>query len=235
MFIVEKKPESINAESYRILRTNIQYSSFNKEVKSILITSTECGEGKTTVCGNMALAFSQDNKKVLLIDGDFRKPSIHNMFNISNENGLAEVLTGNKKFEEVIYAYNDNLDILTSGNIPINPSEMLGSTNMDILLEEVKKIYDYIILDSAPINLVSDSQLLSTKADGTILVIKKNKTKIKDVKEVKELLEKIGCEIIGCVFNYNEKIKKKYRKYYTKKNLSNTYKRCINRLVIQKH
>lgn len=234
MFIIEKKPKSVNAESYRTLRTNIQYSSFDKEIRTILITSAECGEGKTTVCGNTALAFAQDSKKVLLMDCDFRTPSIHSMFKIPNEYGLSEVLAGNRKFEDVVYTYSDKLDILTSGNVPANPSEVLGSKSMDNLLEELKNEYDYIILDSSPIKVVSDSQLLSTKTDGTILIVKNNKTKIDDIKEVKELLQKVGATIIGCVFNYSEKIKKKNSKYYTDKNRVNAYKKGIKQFAIQK-
>lgn len=215
MFIIEKEPKSINAESYRTLRTNVQYSNFSKEIKSILITSAECGAGKTTICGNTALAFSQDEKKVILIDCDLRTPDVHNKFKIPNKYGISDILSGIKKFPDIVYKYNDNLDILTSGKIPSNPSEMLGSKAMKSFIEELKKSYDYVILDSSPINVVSDPQLLSTIADGTIIVVKKNETKIDEVKQAKELLQKVGATIIGCVFNCVDSIKNTHKKYYT--------------------
>ena len=112
MFIVEKQPKSVAAEAYRVLRTNIQYSSFDKEIKKILITSSEPGEGKSTTSGNLALAYSQDEKKTLIIDCDLRKPSLHKKFRISNNIGLSDVVLDNSKITKSIVKYTDNLHIL---------------------------------------------------------------------------------------------------------------------------
>ena len=220
MFVIERKPKSFVSEAYRTLRTNIQYSSFDKELKTILVTSSDSGEGKSTICGNLALAFAQSDKRVLLIDCDLRSPSIHKNFKISNIYGLSEVLLGTKRIGEMIKSYNNKIDILPSGNLPPNPSELLGSEAFENLLEQLKESYDLIILDSAPVRVVSDSQLLAAKADGTILVVKKDKTKINYIKESKNLLKNVGANIIGCVLNYNDKPGRKNKEYYVNEEVS---------------
>ena len=113
MFIMDKKPKSITAEAYRVLRTNIQYSSFDSELHTLAVTSAEPGEGKSTVAGNIAIAFSQSEKKTIIVDCDLRKPSLHKKFKISNTTGVTEVLIGKEKLEDTVYKFNDNLDVLT--------------------------------------------------------------------------------------------------------------------------
>ncbi|SFU46957.1 capsular exopolysaccharide family [Clostridium sp. DSM 8431] len=177
MFVVEKKPKSISAESYKTLRTNIQYSSFDKEIRTIVVTSSEPGEGKSTTSGNLAFAFAQSDKKTIIIDCDLRKPSLHKKFKISNTSGLSDVLIGRVKVDEAVHEYSKNLDVLTSGKLPPNPLEMLGSKTMENLVKALKSQYDIIILDSSPLQAVTDSQILSAKADGTVLVVRAGKTK----------------------------------------------------------
>ncbi|MDU1314090.1 MAG: CpsD/CapB family tyrosine-protein kinase [Clostridium septicum] len=201
MLIVENKPRSVAAESYRTLRTNIQYSSFDEECKSIVITSSEPGEGKSTTAANLALSLAQGEKKVILIDCDLRKPSIHKKFKISNLTGLSDVLIGQKKLIQVLKRHGDNLLLLTSGKIPPNPSEMLGSKAMKNLLKELRENFDYIIIDTPPVQAVTDSQVLSTEADGTLLVIKAEKTKRDSVHNSINLLRKVNANIIGTVLN----------------------------------
>jgi capsular exopolysaccharide synthesis family protein len=214
MFVVDEKPRSIEAESYRGLRTNIQYCSIDKEVKSIVVTSANPKEGKSTISGNLALSFAQNAKKVIIIDCDLRQPSIHVKFNISNLCGISEVLIGAETLDTAIQNYNYNLDILTSGKIPPNPSEIINSTAMSNLLEELKKEYDILIIDSPPLEVVTDGQILSTKADGTILVVKAGESKIEAVKEAKNILNKVGANIIGVVINKVKDNKNKYYYYY---------------------
>lgn len=214
MFIVEKKPNSIIAEAYRTLRTNIQYSSFDKKIRTIVITSSEAGEGKSTTAGNLAISFSQAQKKTIMIDCDLRKPSLHKKFRISNILGLSDVLKGKESLSETIHEYNEYLDVLTSGKVPPNPAEMLGSRSMSNLLEKLKGEYDIIILDSAPLQAVTDAQILSTKADGTIIVVRAEKTKRDSVIQAKELLQKVDANILGIVLNGVENIRKKYYYYY---------------------
>ena len=214
MFIIEKDPKSIAAESYRTLRTSIQYSSFDKEIQVIVITSAEPGEGKSTTAGNLALALAQDGKNVILIDCDLRKPSLHKRFKLSNTIGLSEVLIGNQKAGEAAQMHNENLVVLTSGKVPPNPSEMLASKAMTNLIENLKDNFDYIILDSAPVQVVTDSQILSTKADGTILVVKAQKTKRDSVKNAIGLLKKVNANILGTVLNGVEQSKSNYYYHY---------------------
>ena len=217
MFVIERKPKSIAAESYRTLRTNIQYSSFDKEIQVIVITSSEPGEGKSTVAGNLALSLSQDGKKAILIDCDLRKPSIHKNFKITNILGLSDVLIGKEDINNVVSKYNDNLLILTSGKIPPNPSEMLASNSMTKLIEVLKETFDYIILDTPPVQAVTDSQILSAKADGTILVVKAQKTKRDSIKNAVALLNKVNANILGTVLNGLEESRNNYYYYYGEK------------------
>lgn len=214
MFIVEKEPKSIAAESYRTLRTNIQYSSFDKEYKTIVVTSSEQGEGKSTTAGNLALSMAQGDKKVILIDCDLRKPSLHKKFQISNLVGLSDVIVGKSDLASAVHRYNKNLVILPSGKIPPNPSEMLSSKTMTKLLETLKEGFDYIIIDTPPVQAVTDSQILSVKADGTILVVKSERTKKESVQNAIDLLKKVNANIIGTVLNGIDASRNKYYYYY---------------------
>lgn len=217
MFIVEKEPKSIAAESYRTLRTNIQYSSFDKEYRAIVVTSSDPGEGKSTTSGNLALCLAQGDKKVILVDCDLRKPSIHKKFKISNIVGLSDVIVGKEALENAVHRYNKNMTVLTSGKIPPNPSEMLSSKTMLKLIEHLKKEYDYVILDTPPVQAVTDSQILSTKVDGTILVVRADRTKKDGVHNAINLLKKVNANIIGTVLNGVDNSRNKYYYYYGEK------------------
>ncbi|WP_346934846.1 CpsD/CapB family tyrosine-protein kinase [Clostridium sp.] len=214
MFIVEKDPKSIAAESYRTLRTNLQYSSFDEEYKVIVVTSAEPGEGKSTTAGNLALSIAQSDKKVVLIDCDLRKPSLHKKFEISNTAGLSDVIVGKESISVVGHRYNNNLTILTSGKIPPNPSEMLGSKSMKALIDALKKVFDYVILDTPPVQAVTDAQILSTRADGTLLVIRAEKTKKDSVVNSVNLLKKVNANIIGTILNGVDTKRNSYYYYY---------------------
>ena len=217
MFIVEKEPKSMAAESYRTLRTNIKYSSFDKDYRIIVVTSAEPGEGKTTTAGNLALCMAQEDKKVILIDCDLRKPSLHKNFKVSNSIGLSDVVIGKVDLITASHEYNENLVVLTSGKIPPNPSEMLSSKIMGEILATLKESFDYIILDTPPVLVVTDSQILSTKADGTILVVRAEKTKKASVKNSVNLLKQVNANIIGTVLNGVDVSRDKYYNYYGEK------------------
>lgn len=214
MFVVEKKPKSIAAEAYRTLRTNIQYSSFDNEYRTIVVTSSEPGEGKTLTAGNLALALAQGESKVLLVDCDMRKPSVHKNFRISNENGLTDLLLHKRTMEQVMVKYNENLTIVSAGRVSPNPSEMLGSRAMGIFLEEMKEHFDYVVMDTPPLGAVTDAQVLSTKVDGLILVVKAGATKKDVVMNSVNLIKKVNGNLIGTVLNGVEQSKNKYYYYY---------------------
>lgn len=214
MLIVQKQPKSIEAEAYRTLRTNIQYSSFDDDIKTIVITSSGPGEGKSTTASNLAVSMSQYDKKVLLIDCDLRKPTIHKKFNISNTNGLSNFLVGEVGFDEAAFTYNDNLTILSSGNIPPNPSEMIASKKMKNFIAVLKQRFDFIIIDAPPVIAVTDAQILSTITDGVILVTAYGQAEKEAVKKAKELLDKVKANIIGAVMTKVEMNRGKGYGYY---------------------
>ena len=213
MFVMEKAPKSIDAEAYRSLRSNVEYSSFDDEYRAIVVTSSVPGEGKSTTAGNLAIALAQSGNSVLLVDCDMRKPSIHKKFKISNMSGTAELLLRKESFEDVANCYNENLTIITAGKIPPNPSEMLASRAMTAFIEEMKKEFKYIILDTPPLQAVTDAQVLSTKADGVLLVVRAGSTKKEMVLNSVDLINKVHGKVIGTVLNGVENKKNNYYYY----------------------
>ena len=214
MFIVERDPKSVASERYKALRTSIQYSSYDKELKVLVVTSTQPQEGKSTTVGNLALSLVQNNKKVLIMDCDLRKPSMHKKFDVTNEYGLTEVLLGRKKFEDVKHTYKPLLDILTTGKTPPNPLEMLSADSMKILIEEVRHEYDYILIDTPPVLAVSDATVLSTIADGVIFVVMASKSKKEQILKAKQELDKVKAPIVGSILNASDEKRGNYGYYY---------------------
>ena len=218
MFLSQKIKDSITLESYKTLRTNIEHLILGSHTKTILVTSSNTKEGKSTICENMALSFSQNNKKVLLIDCDLRKLSSYKHLNKINESGVSDVLLGKKKLKEIIKSYSESLDIISSGKVPTNPVELLSSKAMDDLLNQVRDMYDLILIDSPSIKLVTDALILATKSDGTLFVVNKENTQKNSAKQAKKLLDNVGAKIIGCVLNGAEgPSKKEYKSYFNKK------------------
>ena len=160
--ITVKNPKSRSAEAYRTLRTNIQFSSIDGDnLKTILVTSSGPGEGKSTVAINLAITIAQSGKKVLLLDCDFRKPSIHKKLGLPNREGLTNILIKDKNIEDCILSTStSNLFVLTSGAIPPNPSELLGTKKMENIIINLKEFFDIIIIDSPPVIAVTDAQIL---------------------------------------------------------------------------
>lgn len=214
MFIVQEDPKSVGAEAYKTLRTNIQYSSFDKNTQVIIVTSSQPGEGKSTTAGNLALSMAQDGKKTILIDCDLRKPTVHKKFSITNTSGLSEVMVGKVELKDAMKEFNKNLTIITSGKIPPNPSEMLGSKNMKRFLVELRRHYDCIILDTPPVLAVTDAQILSRNADGMVLVIKSGYTKKDVVIKAKKQIDNVGGKIIGAILNAVDSKNSRNNYYY---------------------
>lgn len=217
MLVVQDNPKSPISEAYRTLRTNIQFSSFDNELSTILVTSSGPSEGKSTTASNLAISMAEIGKNVLLIDCDLRKPSVHKKFNISNSKGLSNLLIGQFKFDDVAQKYTENMYILTSGTVPPNPSEMLASKKMKSFLEEAKGKFDFIILDTPPVVAVTDAQLLSTMVGGVLLVIASGFAEISAAEKAKELLNNVKANIVGVVLNkadVNDGKKYGYYHYY---------------------
>ena len=214
MLITNKLPNSLSAEAYKTLRTNIEQITSIDNIKTILITSSISGEGKSTVAGNLAISLSKNNHKVLVIDCDLRKPSLHNKFNIENEYGVGEVLLGDNELKSSIKKIDSRLSVLTAGKIKNDTAELFATENMKLLLDEVRITYDYIIIDSAPIIPVADTSVLAGGIDASILVVRANKSKERLVIHGYEKL-KTKTKILGMILNDSErKSKSKYYKSY---------------------
>jgi len=204
MLITNPKLKSTVAESYKILRTNIQFSSLDKQLKVLLITSPGATEGKSTTASNLAIAMAQTDKKVLLIDCDLRKPSIHRVFGLVNERGLSNVLVEGLDYHRISHMVNvPNLEVLTSGPNPPNPPELLGSARMRDFISKVKEDFDTVILDAPPVLPVTDSVILSTLADGVVFILSHGKTQFNMAVQAKQTMEKVesSARIIGTVIN----------------------------------
>lgn len=213
--ITHNSPKLPVSEQYRLIRTNIQFSSVDKEIKSIMVTSPEPSDGKSTTAANLAVVLAQQGKKVLLVDADLRKPSVHFTFHSSNLEGLTGALTKQISLHDaMISTYIPNLMILTSGVIPPNPSELLSSKAMETAMEILAKEYDYIIYDTPPVLSVTDAQIIANKCDGVILVVASGKTNKDVALRAKELLLKAKARILGVVVNgVNTKKSEYYRQY----------------------
>ncbi|MFD1031321.1 CpsD/CapB family tyrosine-protein kinase [Metaplanococcus flavidus] len=195
-------PRSLMSEQYRTLRTNINFSSIDQDIKSIVITSAAPSEGKSTTASNLAIVYAQEGKNVLLIDGDMRRPTMHNTFNIRNIHGLSSVLSRQSSIESSVRVTAINgLDILTCGPIPPNPAELLSSDSMDILIAKLKTMYDLLIFDSPPILSVADSQILINKCDSAILVLSSGETVKHDAIKAKEIINSSKSKLLGVVLN----------------------------------
>jgi capsular exopolysaccharide synthesis family protein len=208
------QPKSPISESYRTLRTNIHFSSFDKKVKTIVVTSSGPEEGKSTTCANLAVVMAENGCKTILIDCDQRRARLHKLFNASNEKGLSDFLVGNIQFSEAVQKTEiPNLNIITSGTKPPNPSELVGSEKMKKFIEDLNETYDYIILDTPPVIIVTDAQLISTYADGCVLVVAASEVEKAAAVKAKELLEKVKARILGVVLNKIDVKQKSYYKY----------------------
>lgn len=212
MLITNKLPNSLSAEAYKTLRTNIEQITSIDNIKTILITSSISGEGKSTVAGNLAISLSKNNHKVLVIDCDLRKPSLHNKFNIENEYGVGEILLGENELKSSIKKIDSRLSVLTAGKIKNDTAELFATENMKQLLDEVRITYDYIIIDSAPIIPVADTSVLARVIDAAVLVVRANKSIEKLVIQGYEKLKKTSIKILGTVSNDSKR--KSMNKFY---------------------
>ncbi|WP_437341858.1 CpsD/CapB family tyrosine-protein kinase [Cytobacillus gottheilii] len=212
--ITKHDPKSPIAEQYRTIRTNIQFSAIDQEIRTILVTSSGPGEGKSTTVANLAVVFAQQGKRVLLVDADLRKPTVHYTFNTLNTTGLTNVLTNQMSLMEAVKANDEkNLYILPCGPIPPNPSELLGSRAMTRVMDEALNEFDIILFDTPPVLAVTDAQILANKCEGTIIVVGSGKTEKEQLLKSKEMLTAAQAKILGVVLN-NKKMKDTDNYYY---------------------
>jgi len=209
-------PKSNIAEAYRVLRTNVQFSSVDKKLKTLVMTSAIPGEGKTTSICNMAVTFAQAGHKVLLIDGDLRKPAVHKVFGEKIDKGLSLAITNLVNYKShIIHSEISKLDLLLAGPIPPNPAELLSSNNFKTLLEILEKSYDYIFIDSPPVSPFTDAVIMSTITDGVILVVSSGKADKEVILYSYNLFKNINVKVIGVILNnLDVKSRTNYNYYY---------------------
>ncbi|MCX7748537.1 MAG: CpsD/CapB family tyrosine-protein kinase [Clostridia bacterium] len=214
-------PKSQISEAYRILRTNIQFTGLDRQLKTIMVTSSGPGEGKTTTTVNLAVVFAQSGNRVLLIDADLRKPRVYTYFDIDPKKGITTLLSRQGSFKDYVQKSGvEGLDVIACGPIPPNPSELIGSNAMKKFIEEIKGHYDTILFDSPPVNPVTDAAVLSTLCDGVIFVCRVGQTKVDSIQKSKEHLVNVNANILGVVLNGVDKNimgTYSYRNYYDEK------------------
>lgn len=214
--ITIREPKSPAAEAFRTLRTNIQFSSLDKPLRTLLLTSTSPEEGKSTTLANLAITFALGGSRVLMVDCDLRRPTLHSLFGLDNDRGLTSIMLDNTTAEPPVVATPvQSLWLLPSGPLPPNPSELLGSKKMDSIIETLKDKADIILLDSPPIIAVTDAAVLARKVDGILLVFSVGKTKRDHASKAKALLEKVNANILGVVLT-NVQLDVSVYRYYAK-------------------
>lgn len=200
-FITHYDSRSPVSEAYRAIRTNLQFAGAGEQLKTLVFTSAIPSEGKSTTVANLAIVMGQDDKHILLIDCDMRKPVIHRRFGLLNR-GLSNCFAEDLPLKEVIQAdVFPNLDVVTSGPVPPNPAELLGSKKMEALLQEAAETYDYVFLDMPPVLAVTDAALMSSQVDGTVLVLGSGDISPDEGKQAQSVLEKVHANILGVILN----------------------------------
>lgn len=209
-------------EAYKSIRTNIMLSVMKKGCKIIVVSSSMANEGKTTTTTNLAISISQADQRVLLIDGDLRKPKVHHYFSIPNAPGLTNYLgaAANSRSAQKVDLFSiihpteyKNLSVIASGSIPPNPAEVLGSEMMSEFIKEVSQHFDYIIIDTPPINVVSDALPVIRESDGVVMVVRSNSSTHPELQKALDSLKFIDAKILGFVVNYESENRSKYGYY----------------------
>ncbi len=213
--LINREIDGSVVEAYRTLRTNILFS--NSETKVITVTSSDEGDGKSTVSFNMALGLAQINKRVLYIDADMRKSRfVQKHVGAADVKGLSHFLSAQANVDEIVYETDvEGLFVIMAGVFPPNPAELLLGKVFPDFISEARESFDYVIIDAPPIGLVSDATICAANSDGVIFVINSERTSFKDAKNAKKALEDTGARILGCVLNG---IKRRGRNYYGKYN-----------------
>ena len=210
MMISKDMPFAVK-EAYKAIRTNILHILKDKDKKWFSVTSPCPGTGKTTVAVNLGISFAELGRKTVVIDADMRKPMIARMFQIRNKSGLSEFLNGDTENTGVTETSYKNLYVITSGEIPDNPSELLSSERFGLLLDELSKEFDYIIVDTPPVGMVTDAAVISAAVSGTLLVIKQNYTDKERFDATVNALRKVDANILGYVLNAVDEERYSYR------------------------
>jgi capsular exopolysaccharide synthesis family protein len=192
----------VRAEAFRTMRTNLQFDDVDHELGSVVITSSIAGEGKSTTCCNLAISLAQAGTRVILVEADLRRPKVADYMGLEGAIGLTNVLVGNLHIDDALQAWgNGNLHVLASGQLPPNPSELLGSQQMEHLLRELEGRADIVLIDAPPILPVTDAAVLSVMTSGVVMVVSAEKTRRDQVKRAASGITGVGGVILGTVFN----------------------------------
>ncbi len=213
--ITNTSPKSAMAEAYRTLRTNLGFAGMDQPCRSILISSSNPMDGKSTIVSNLAVVMAQAGNKVILVDCDLRKPVQHKIFQVDNFRGVTNCIMQKLDVEEVAHkGLVENLTVLTSGPIPPNPAEILSSERTRSLWKTLLERYDYVFIDAPPVLAVTDASILSNQVDGVILVVRSAVTRIDLAREAREQLAKANARVIGVVMNQVKMDAHDYYQYY---------------------
>jgi len=212
--ITSSNPKSPIAEAYRTLRTNIGFASVDKQYRTILVSSANPQDGKSTTAANLGVAMAQAGKRVILVDCDLRKPLMHKIFQQENSCGFSNLIMQGLPVSDVAKTFMENLDLITSGPIPPNPSEMLSSAKTRSLWSELSKIYDYVLIDSPPVLAVADASILASQAEGVLMVVRSGSTRNDFARRAKEQLLTANADIIGTVISGMKQDTQDYQYYY---------------------
>jgi len=200
------------SEAYRTLRTNVQFTGVDSETKTIMITSTGPGEGKSSTIANLAVSIAQAGKSVIVIDADMRNPTQHKLFGLDNREGLSVALVQDQDFRQFVRdTAVQGVMVLTGGPTPPNPAELVGSKRMKRLIKEFSEQFDIVLIDTPPVIAVTDAAILAQEVDGVILVLASGEVNKEYAQRAKELLDKVGAKILGAVLN---KVEMKTSEYY---------------------
>lgn len=211
---VEDKPKSIVSEKVRGIRSNIMFSGV-EEIRSIIVTSEKPAAGKSIVSANIAITYAQAGYKTLIIDGDMRKPTQHYHFETTNYDGLSNLIIGKSDFDRAIRSTRiNNLDLLTSGPIPPNPSELIASVRFENILNKLLGIYDFILIDTPPVISVTDAQVYLRNVEDCVLVIDTEHNNKSEIKKAKRLIEQADGYLLGAILNKTSKEKLSTYYYY---------------------
>jgi capsular exopolysaccharide synthesis family protein len=213
MLVTSRQPKSSSAEAFRTLRTNIEFSSLDNKVQTLLVTSATPNEGKSLIVANLGVSMAMDGKKVLIMDIDLRNPTLHKFFNADNMVGLTNILVKeNLAFEDVLVStHQENLFLLPTGPLPPNPAEVVNSNRLREFFTFLKKHFDIILTDAPPVIAVADASILASYLDGTVLVISSGEVEKNVVHTASEQLKKVKANVLGVVLN---KMRNSDNRYY---------------------
>jgi capsular exopolysaccharide synthesis family protein len=212
--IAARSPRSAAADAYRALRMNLQFSSIDQEVRRLLVTSAGQGDGKTTVAANLGVALAESGQRVLLVDCDLRRPGLHAVFGLPQSPGLTNSLVQGAMDAVPSASGVPGLTVLTAGDPPPNPAEVIASARLRALLERLSGTVDLVVIDSPPVGIVADAAALAANVEGVILVVSAGRTKRDLAQRAKQQLDHVGARVLGAVLN-NVKLQGKVREYYS--------------------